>query len=345
MWKLIPDEYHYHKGGGNGAMIAMMMQMQQQAAEAKEQERLRNEKADELARQTKLEEENKLNAQKAASTSKVGAAYDSALSSGRQRLMSKGIDVNADPYGIMSMFTSSLDRARAGAPEVVQDPNSLFSSTLLDDAMSEARGTQRSKFGSQVKNNFSDTFGLDTFANTTDDQILQSILDTQKMESKTALDRALARGTINEVGRSTADQELANMYKMGLAKANSLGDTVLSGYRSQLDSGVGKIREKANNWDFGDNFNFDNERAGVDTLKNSLSSKLEGDILNALSGQDFFDDNVLLGKAGSATGITNNNPLGANNTPLLGSTSGSADRTKSPATDTGRKLTALDEVF
>ena len=25
MWKLLPEEYLYHKGGGNGAMIAMMM--------------------------------------------------------------------------------------------------------------------------------------------------------------------------------------------------------------------------------------------------------------------------------------------------------------------------------
>lgn len=342
MWKLIPDEYHYHKGGGNGAMIAMMMQMQKDAEAAKQREQERNDRADALARETKAAEEAKLEQSKATSTSKVAGAYDSALSSGRQRLLSKGIDPNNDPYGIMSMFQSSLDKARAGAPEIVQDPNSLFSSTLLDDALSEARGNQRTKLGSQVKNTYSDSFGRDTFADTADDMILQSILDTQKTEAATALDRALARGTINEVGRSTADTELANMYKMGLAKANSLGDTVLSGYRSQLDDRVGKIRTSANNWDFGDNFNFDNERAGVDTLKNSLSAKLEGDILNALSGQSFFDNNVLLGKAGTATGITNN-PLATNNSPLLASTSGVTGKTKQPTDN--RKLTALDEVF
>lgn len=344
MWKVIPDDYLFFKGGGNGAMIAMMMQMQKDAEAAKQREQERNDKADALARETKAAEEAKAEQQKKDSAAKVSSAYENALSSGRQRLLSKGLDVNADPYGIMSMFTSSLDRARAGAPEIVQDANSLFSSTLLDDAMSEARGNQRSKFGSQVKNNFSDSFGLDTFADTADDAILQSILNTQKTEAQTALDRALARGTINEVGRTAADAELANMYKMGLAKANSLGDTVLSGYRGQLDTGVGKIREKANNWDFGDNFVFENEKSGIDTLKNSLTGKLEGDILNALSGQQFFDNPTLLGKAGSATGITNNtNPLGTNNSPLLGSTSGTVDRTKNTTTD--RKLNPLDEVF
>jgi hypothetical protein len=344
MWKIIPDEYHYHKGGGNGAMIAMMMQMEKNAAEAKQAEQARNDQADQLARETKLAEQQKLDQDKFNSTNKVTSAYDSALSAGKQRLLSKGIDIADDPYGIMSMFTGSLDRARAGAPEIVQDPNSLFSSTLLDDAMSEARGNQRSKLGSTVKNNFADDYGRTQFADTADDAYLMSILEGQQAEAKTALDRALARGTINEVGRTTADTELANMYKMGLAKANSLGDTVLGGYRGQLDTSVGKIRDKANNWDFGDTFNFDTEKSGVDSLKNSLSGKLEGDILNALSGQKFFDDTTLLGKAGSATGITNNNPLGTNNSPLLGSIAGSADRTKT-ATTSDRKLNPLDEVF
>ena len=344
MWKSLPSEHYYYKGGGNGAMIAMMMQMEKNAADAKAAEQARQDKADELARQTKLDEDAKLANQKAESARKVGGAYDSALSAGKNRLLSKGIDVENDPYGIMSMFTSSLDRARAGAPDIVNDPNSLFSTTLLDDAMSEARGTQRNKLANEIKGAYADTYGRDSFADTADDSYIESILNDQRSEANLALERALARGTINEVGKAAGDREIANMYKTGSAKANSLGDGVLGGYRGQLDTAVGNLRTKANNWDFGDTYNFANDRSNVDNLKTSLSGKLEGDILNALGGQQFFDNNILLGKAGNATGITNN-PHASNNSPLHGSTSGTTDKSKSTGTDTSRKLTALDEVF
>lgn len=344
MWKLLPDEYLYHKGGGNGAMIYMMMQMQKQADEAKAEQRRLDAESKEAARIAKAEEDQKLADNKVTSANKVGSAYENALSSGKAKLANKGIDIVNDPYGIMSMFTRSLDTARAGAPDIVNDPNSLFSSTLLDDALSEARGNERSKLGSAVKGAYADNYGLSTFGDTSDDSYIESILNSQRDEANLALERALARGTINEVGKATGDREIANMYKTGSAKANSLGDTILAGYRSQLDNAVGNIRNKANNWDFGDTFNLDNEKSTVDTLKNSLSGKLEGDILNALSGQQFFDNNILLGKAGNSTGITNN-PLGTNNSPLLGSTSGVTDKTKGTTTDTDRKLTAMDEVF
>lgn len=344
MWKLLPDEYHYHKGGGNGAMMAMMMQMQKEAADAKLAEQARQDKADALARQQKIDEENKLAGQKAESANKVGAAYENALSTGKAKLSNKGIDIINDPYGILSMFTRALDTARAGAPDIVGDPNSLFSSTLLDDAMAEARGNERTKLGQQVKGAYTDSYGRDTFADTADDSYIESILNEQRNEANLALQRALARGTINEVGLSSGEREIANMFKTGNAQANSIGDTILGGYRSQLDNAVGGVRTKANNWDFGDTFNFDNERGNIDSLKTSLTGKLEGDILNALSGKNFFDNNILLGKAGNATGITNN-PLGGSNSPLLGSTTGTADKTKTNSVDNNRKLDALDEVF
>jgi len=270
------------------------------------------------------------------------------LSDGRRRLESKGIDPELDPYGIMGLYRSSLDKARTGLPEIVEDTSNLFSPSLLEDAISGVRTTQRNKVGAEVKNTFADDFGLQAFNDTADDPILQSILDSQKQEAVTALDRALARGGMNEAGRAIADRELENMTKMGLAKANSLGGTVLGGYRTQLDDAVGKVRSKANEWDFNSGFNLDKERGTIDSLKGSLSSRLEGDVLNALSGQSFFDTDVLLGKAGTGSGINNGLPAAsgaASNNGLIGSTTGVADRTKAPTSSSTRKLTPLDEVF
>ena len=203
-------------------MIAMMMQMQEQARQGKLDEQARSDKADALARETKAAEELKQTQAKEESARKVGAAYDNALSTGKAKLSNKGIDIINDPYGIMSMFTRSLDTARAGAPDIVNDPNSLFSSTLLDDALSEARGNERSKLGSAVKSAYADNYGLSTFGDTSDDSYIESILNSQRDEANLALERALARGTINEVGKAAGDREIANMYKTGSAKANSL---------------------------------------------------------------------------------------------------------------------------
>ena len=131
-----------------------------------------------------------------------------------------------------------------------------------------------------------------------------------------------------------------------MAKANSIGGSVLSGYRSQLDDRIGSIRSKANDWDFGSTFDLGRERGTVDALKGSLSSRLEGDILNALSGQSFYNTDLLLGKGGNATGITNGLPTtgGAATNNGLTAVSGVADRAKAP-TGSGRKVTPLDEVF
>lgn len=352
MWKLIPDEYHYHKGGGNAAMIYMMMEMQKQAEQAKQAEAERNARAEQqaLEREERLKREAAVEkTQKIEKTGqKVSDAYNVALSDGKRRLQAKGIDADTDPYGIMGLYTSSLDKARTGLPEIVEDTSNLFSPSLLEDAISNVRTTQRNKVGADVKNTFADDYGLQAFGDTADDHILQSILDSQKSEAVTALDRALARGRMNEAGRSIADKELENMAKMGLAKANSLGGTVLSGYRQQLDDAVGKVRSKANEWDFNSGFDLNKERSTVDNLKGSLSSRLEGDILNALSGQSFFDTDILLGKGGTASGINNGMPAAggaASNNGLIGPSTGVTDRTKSNTSSSTRKLTPLDEVF
>jgi hypothetical protein len=351
MFKFIPEEYLFFKGGGNGMMMYMMMQQQQQAEQAKREEQARNDAAAEQSRQVAAQAEQKRVADIQASQQRVGGAYNSALDYGKNKLRAKGVDPDSDPYGVMNLYRSSLDRARAGAPEMVADPNSLFSTTLLDDAMNEARGTQRSNYGRQVKSTFGDDYGRSQFGDTMDDAILQSILDTQKGEANTNLDRALARGTINEIGRSSAGREVDNMTKMGLAKANTLGDTVLGGYRTQLDEAVGKSRGHATDWDFGDTFDIGKEKGGIESLKGSLSGRLEGDILNALSGQKFYDPDILLGKAGAASGITNVSGLGGTSTggqqpfgqTTLSQTSGVTDRTKAPAGE--RTTNSLDEVL
>lgn len=329
------------KKGNNQAILAASLQQQENARLAAEREAQANAIAEQNARNAAAAAEADKRARIQASTDRVNVAHSAARNSGLERLKARNIDTTSDPYGIMSMFDSRLNSARAGAPEIVENANSLFAPTMLDEILSEARTTQRGNLNSKIKNDFGTDYGLRTFADTSDDAILESILGKQKTEATEGLDRALARGTLNESGRAKATAELGDMYTKGKAKANTIGGGVLADYRSQLEGGVGRVRDRASNWDFTDNFNYDTEKGSIDTLKNSLSSRLEGDILNAIGSTSFFDNDILLGKGGNATGITN--PVGTTPTltnPLVGDT----NRT-SGTSGTGRQVTPLDEVF
>jgi hypothetical protein len=251
-----------------------------------------------------------------ASQGRVASAYGAAQGYGRSKLSAKGLDPTAG-YGqqILNEYQSSLDRAKSGAPEIVQDASSLFGPSLYDTAYGDVRSSARNDYNKKAGSFIGDGFDTNTWNDNADDSILQSILGDQRTEAQTSLDRALARGTINDVGYNTGKKTLGNEYTAGLAKANQTGLGVLSGYRKDLNDFAGNVHNKIDNYDFGDDLNLDNYHNQLDQKVAGQKGSLEGDILAAIGGTNYFDTDTILGKAGNASGVTNNtvspNPLGA----------------------------------
>lgn len=303
----------YYKGGSSPppAPPDYAAEARARMEEANNQARIDQANADRKAAADKAQHD----ADVAASRGRISSAYNAAQDYGRSKLSSKGLDPTAG-YGqqILQEYQSSLDRAKAGAPDVVQDASSLFGPSLYDTAYGDVRSTARQGYNKQANNFIGDGFDYNTWADTADDNILSSILGDQRTEAQTALDRALARGTINDVGYSTGKKQLGNQYQSGLAKANQTGLGVLSKYRKDLNDFASGVHNKIDNYDFGDDLNLDNYRNQLDTKVAGQKGSLEGDILAAIGGTNYFDTDSILGKAGNASGITNNsvspNPLG-----------------------------------
>ncbi len=308
----------FHKGGS-----APMPQAPdpRREAEARDWEAQQQFNRDKIEREYQTEQKRLQNEKDvAASGQRVSRGYDSAVSYGNSKLNSRGIDPTAG-YGeqVSNLYRSALDRARAGAPEIVNDANSLFTPTLYDDAYGTVRSQARSGLNKQLNEFMGDGFDYDTFADTADDDIIGSILGEQKTEAQTALDRAKARGQVNDAGYASGLKELGNQELSGKSKANQLGQGVLSGYRKGLTDYGAKTRTRVDNYDLGDDFNIDSTKNRLGSMTEGYKSSLHGDILSALGGQNFFNTDTLIGKAGNASGITNNAPVGGSaSTGLLG---------------------------
>lgn len=308
----------YAKGGGGGGEAMMMMMMQQQQQE-REAQRTAEAKAtqDRQAEQARLEQEKQANIQK--SRTRVNSAYDTALTGAKNKLHSRGLA--DDAYGIMDLYKSELNRVKSGLPEIVDNANDYFTPSLWDNVWGDVRTNEKRKLGQGMDEFIGDGFDYNTFADTADDSILDGIIGDQYGDSLSTLQRALARGTINDAGMGYATKKLDQQKTAGRAKAEDMGLGVLQGYRTNLKNTATGIRGRLNNWDLGDALNLDTERTRVNDEAGRYRNRMEGDILNAIGDTSFFDTDTILGKAGQASGVMNNPPplsgIGAGASPLL----------------------------
>lgn len=303
--------FEFYKGGSAPMPPPPDYTAMSNAEIAKQNNQARIDRENAARAELKEKKQHNLDVQK--SSERMGSAYNSNISYGRNQLATRGID--NDKYGVMAAYQAELDRVRGGAPEIVSDPSSIFSPTLFDDTYNRIRGTQRGKIGRDADAFMGDGFADTMFADTADDDILSSILGDQYNDALGNIDRAHSRGTINDGGYQMALKELGKQKSAGNARAQDTGLGVLQSYRGQLNNEAKSFRNRIDNWDLADTLDLDGERGKLDGLKSSLSGRMEGDILNAIGGQNYFDTDTILGKAGNASGIQNNSTaLGASPT-------------------------------
>lgn len=307
----------YYKGGGGYVPPPPDPMREAEAREWQSSQQASRDKTQREydAEQARLQKEKDVTS----SRERVGRGYDDAVRFGDTSLGAKGVQGQyADQ--VRNLYRASLDRARSGAPEIVNDTSTLFTPTLYDDAYSTVRSTARSGLNKNLDEFMGNGFEYNAFQDNSDDDYINSILGDQKTEAQAALDRAKARGQINDVGYGTGLKELGNQEIAGRAKANQLGLGVLSGYRKGLGDYNTSQRTRVDNFDLGDNFDVGGVKNRFDQTVGGYKGGMQGDILAALGGQNFFNTDTLVGKAGNASGVTNNSPLGGTNqqTGLLG---------------------------
>jgi len=239
---------------------------------------------------------------KTAFQGKLGGAYATAENYGRGQLANMGID---DTYGIMGAYKTALDRARGMVPELDANPGQYFGSDLWENTLAGERTAERSQltrgYESEVPQGFESTYIPDT----ADDALIESIVGGQYSEAEDYLNRAKARGTLNDVGFNTASTALRNQRAGAVARGNELGLGVLETGRQSLKDIDKQARSGITNWDFGDTYDPTAWSGKIKSGASAFTGGLEGKLRNAFGSTEFFDPEAFIAKGGKAQGAIN----------------------------------------
>lgn len=219
-----------------------------------------------------------------------------------QRLALEGIGSDNPAYNeITNFFTGRVNE------ELSRDPSGLGfdPSTLYGETYNTLAEAQKRRYNAQLDTQLPSGFERTAFADTADDAVLDSILNSQRGTARSAVDTARSRGQLNDAGFAAALKGLDDAYTTGRSQAQEIGSGVLDRYRSALSTASSGLRDRANASSYGVNFDL---AGGINDIRNRASgyaSSLEGDIRSAIGERNFFDTNTLLGKAGTAQGFVN----------------------------------------
>lgn len=237
------------------------------------------------------------------------ADYSTALTSSKSSALNRAnrlvTEAGLDPATFGDLFSRSIEDHAALVPDLDTNPGTYFGDDFVNNILTNYQQGQRMTKARDVQNTFTPGFERSLIADTADDPYITDVLDSQRKNAQLTIDRARARGNLDDTGYAAALTKIGDMYKSGSATAQTLGDSVLQGYRGRL-KGIGDdALTNANNFNLGTTFDLGNYTKQRDDLATSLSGQVEGGVRNALTGQNFFDIGSLITQAGTAQGAAN----------------------------------------
>lgn len=313
MWRedMHPDAqaHLYESGGGGGGKgdMAMMMMMQQQQQQEQRADAIRAAQKQEQDRQDKLLQEQK---DKIAADEKIQRGANNLQKTlGNARSYGNTQDAQyggGDRYGLLGLYNSLLSGAESAIPEGEENPSSFINANdLWSQAANTQRGVYRNKYKKQERDLYDTGFETRAIADEMDDPILQSILGDQQTEARAALDRSRARGQLNDEAYGYAQSALGQQAASANNTLQGLGMGVLQRYRDTLTNRARNLDQRVQDWDFGDDIDFNAERSGYDKDIGRFRTNLEGDVRSAIGDRELFNMDLLLGKARNKAGTSN----------------------------------------
>jgi len=206
--------------------------------------------------------------------------------------------------------TTEADRIGSLVPtEFGTDVQSFFNpNTLIEDIYNtELRSLQQNNVNA-LTNEFGylPSFGSNTFGNTYDDSIINSIIDKEKQNSIDFLTRAFNRGQLNQEGYNAALADLDTQSTSAFSQAQGLGGDILTSAQGDISSLLGEIESSANSADFNSQFSSSDSIGRVNSLIDSLTSTIPGQLQSTIGNAIKFDPQQLLNVGGIKQGSIGN---------------------------------------
>ena len=281
-------------GGGGGGYTAP-------ADNSLELERMRQAEADrnrerEDAKAAQLRAE-----QEAAFGTNLSNAEVSARNRAQRTLTQRGLN----PQDYMSLIEGAIADQRVMVPQRDPNPAQYYTDDFINNVLMNEQAGKRSQYIRDVDKVYSPGFENNLIQDTVDDPYIMDVLNTQRTAAQQQLDRAKARGNLDDTGYSGALSRLDEMFKAGTATGQKLGGAVLQGYKEKL-RGIGDTaRADAGRYELGGSFDPNVYHTQRDNTFKDITSNLEGDLRGALSGTNFFDIGDIITQGGIAQGATN----------------------------------------
>ena len=229
----------------------------------------------------------------------LGGQQDDAMARILQHLMQQGL--GADQYG--GQFRTELEGINV--PEGTTDFSQYFPSNVgqqLEDSITERT---RNEFGQQFEEFAPTGFEFDKFGSTSDDAIIDDILNKRFGEALSPLKNAQARGNLGDQGYNFGVSQLNDQRAGATTTLGETGTSVLDRYRGNLTDIATEGRQAAGNFTLGQDFNPQTYSDRIDTTVGELGGNLRGDITNAIGPNPLFDISGALQKAGTNQGAVN----------------------------------------
>ena len=283
------------RGGNSAAAMA-----EAQAAADREAARVREEQARAAqaeAERVRVETEQRNAARRA-----------EAIGAGRTRAMRALSDRGVDPNRYAADIDERLAYNAALLPSNTEDFTAQFGDPFVDSVINTLQSRERGNYTRALRDAFGTDFADRTFSTTADDPYVDAILGRQRTEAADTLERAKARGQLNESGFTRAFERLGELEKAGRSTAQSLSDAVIQNRRSDVNTMIQDAFGRAGGVELGQSFDPSSYIGRVNQRVGEFQSGLEGDITSALSGQQFFDIGDIITRGGQAQGIANPTP-------------------------------------
>lgn len=264
------------------------------------------------------------------------AAYTNAVNYGTQQISDLGINPDlASQYGVLDAYNALLDQYKSALDPTNENP--AYATTAdFQQALDTANTKYTTDLRNQLNQNYGNGFEYTLFPDTADDAILQAIIDQQKTDAQGVLDRAHARGQLNDVGYSRAETDLGNQGKAAMSTLQSIGGGVIADDRNRLTTLRDNALTGINNATLSSPYSLTPITDQLGKLGTELSGSLENDIYRDLGSQKFFDPSTAISTGGNTQGTINPSKINFSANPLLSAfLTGSTNGRKSFGTNSG----------